>query len=331
MADEEKTDQETKFDEDEIVALETQSFNAGFDEGMGDVLPDEETLESAEPQEPEQDADEEKAAVKATEAIEKLTKQVQSLQGAAGSVKQQIEQGVQKALEQHAASTPAPTAGPTDEEVKVAMANEEAMSTLMEDYPAFAPVAEALKAMREALAGQNSVIDSKIAESEQRLYGKQQQKVQESKQEQEQQALNDAHSDWMDIVQSDEFKTFALEDGPSIEDYDHVSQLMGAAQAEGKTSQEADNALNAWTRQHPDWWAKKGVKLFGDTSSSIEILDQYRDKDKPATPVPDDLEAERRKKRIASTTTVRGKSGRATVKNDNDAFSSGFDKIHRKS
>ena len=334
----EKTDdqekEEKEYTEDEIAVLSEASFNAGFDDVMGDK-PEEETLETGpetSPDKHDEEAAEEpiKEPIKepAPDALAKLTEQFEKLQGRVGSVRQQIDEGikagVQKAISEQAARIP----GPTDAQVKIAIDNEEAMNALIEDYPAFAPMAEQLKAVREAFTEQNASIDSKIdtkfAESQQRLQAEHQQGVQAQQHDAQQQAMAEAHSDWMEVIQSDDFHAFALDNGPSVEDYRAVSALMN----QSGTSQEADRTVFAWARQYPQWWSATGANLFSSGSAgSITLLDQYRDKDKP-----NDLEAERIKRRTASTTTVIGKpQGRTTDKNvEHDAFLSGFDKVFRK-
>ena len=200
----------------------------------------------------------------------------------------------------------------------------------MEDYPAFAPVGVELKAMNETIAGMDTKIDTKIAESEQRTSQRTQHEARQREERDEMAQLNKVHPGWVKDVGEDQFKDWALDGGPSKEGYNRVVQLSQAAQQEGKTSPEADTIVATWRDAFPDWWQSRGSNLFGDIQGSITLLNQYKGKEDLSSLSGDELtDADlRRKKRLASTTTVDGKSGRAAAgKNDKEAFKSGFDKV----
>lgn len=340
-----KENEEKEYTDEEVAELEAKSMQSGFDRVMGDeptvttdkvatkeeAPPDEKPDSEAEASEEAKAAEEAKAEETAKAATQKLQDglpdRLRKIEGTLGGILNSVESTIKKAMSE---STAKAADLPSQKEIVAALKDPEAMATLIDGYPEFAPLSDEAKDMRQELAKQDSRVDEKIAASEQKVQ-------KEAKERQDAAAiaeLDSNHEGWLETAHSDEFKEWALEGGPSLAGYNYVTDLAGTAQAKGETSQEADIIVKAWARDFPDWWSNKGTNLFGDIKDSLTILDEYKADSKDDSTITDVEKEEakrlRRQKRKESTTTVDGKpSSPAPGLNDLEAFNFGFDKINK--
>jgi hypothetical protein len=318
IEDERNTDDKLYTDE-EIQELEDKSLTAGFDRVRGEIAP---TADAAA-------AEEETLPDTMTDIAQKvqagLPDRLRRLEGTIGGMTERVERSIETAISKLAT---APAAAKTDEpsqaDIVTALKDPAAMEELMTEYPAFAPVGDEMKALRQELA----MVDGKISASEERIATKQTADRKAAEQNQEQIALEAVHgTDWLQTANSVEFIGYALEDGPSAENYQYIQQMYANARANQTGSPEADRVVNGWSTEYPGWWVNRGANLFGDTQGAIEILSQFKAKDgRPGV----DLAAKaKRQRRTATSTVVDGKSGSPTAQSENERFNIGFNRVNQ--
>jgi hypothetical protein len=333
-----------KYTDEEVEQLANDDMQSGFDRARGVEPKEEETVAktAATEEAPPDDQDDESDVAKAAEAAQKfqegLPERMRKLEGTIGGMVQNVEGMIEKAIKS-TAGKPAAEA-PSQTEISDALEDPEAMEELMSQYPAFEPIGKEMRAMRKLVAEQTSLIDEKFATSEQQQQ-EQSEKIDRERHDQDQfSALDTEHKGWRETIASDDFLEFALDGGPSAEDYQNVSNLYATAHANRTSPKEADDIVLGYTKQFPEWWVSKGVKIFGDIDASIQILSDFKgnsndadgDDDKTVITDAEKEEAKRRRrlKRRDTTVIVDGKSGKsATGLTDNEAFNAGFDKVRK--
>lgn len=259
----------------------------------------------------------------ANSKLEKATKKIQSLEGFKGSIKQQIEQGVRKALDEMGPRVSENNGAPSDEQIEAAMYDPEALKALTEEYPSFAPMAKSIEAL-------NAKIDQLGSKGQSN-----QQQRSEPEAEVDLSDLDKAHPSWREDVATREFKEFALDGGPDISDYEQVAGSFSSK--DQNAIAEAEAAVEDWRQFYPEWWDEHGSRLFGGIKGSLSLLDDYAKASK-SEPEGDkdnrdeELSSEERRnlsrqKRIRRTVTPDTKGGApATGMNDAEAFARGFQK-----
>ena len=267
--------------------------------------------------------------IEATSKLDKATKKIQGLEGFKGSMKQQIEQGVSRALD--AIKLKGGSEAPTSADIEAAMYDSQALKDLAEEFPSFAPMAKAIEALNSKIDGAASKLgpESKPVEPE----------GESTESGVDLSELNEAHPTWRTDVASEEFKEFALEGGPSISDYDKV--VLRYQSGNSKMITDANEVVDQWRVDMPEWWESIGSKLFGGVDGNLSILNDFVDR--PAkVPVNvgdkdnrDTMSAEERRnlsrqKRIRRSVAPEGKGGApATGINDTEAFERGFNKAKK--
>ena len=311
----------------------TKGFSNGFKKVMGEeptsteagTLVINEPEDIAEDPDPEPDLDaearvQEEAAAKQQKAMEGLPGRMSRLEGRIGSLMEQLETVVKK-------PATAVKDAPTQAQVAAAMKDPAAMKALADQYEDFAPMVGEIQSIRNEMAEMKSSgnIDEKLAAMETRLKSNRELEDAESAEKAD---LSAAYSNWEELVAKTEFTDYALDGGPSLEDYkQHLTHLNKGE------DDKADRILNQWTRSFPQWWGEKGAALFSSSAEdSIKLLDGFTGKktDAPSDKRESDadLEKERREKRLARSRTATGTDAAPSPgKTETEQFRSGFRKV----
>lgn len=230
--------------------------------------------------------DEEQAALrKQDDVIAGLQKQIRGFEARYGGLNDEVTK-LRKALA--TAKTAASDSGekPSQKQIAAALSNQAEMDKLTKDYPEFQPFAVALKevhdlaakASRTAPATPVQAIDPEVIKREAREMAK----------------LDMKHEDWEDVINTDEFLSFALDGGPSRDDYAALQQLRNP---NGTLQRGYLEKLNQIVKNHPQWWADKGAAFFSDKArDALRLLDAYKAGKEPAAPAakPDKTKREER-------------------------------------
>lgn len=325
--------------DDDTVVQETaemlaeESMNAGFER-----ISDDHGIDA--PLETDDDQDDLQAELEAlrsfkneaTERLDKATQKIQSLEGFKGSIKQQINHGVKKALEEMNLS-PGGGGAPSQEEIDAAMVDSDALNSLIEEYPSFAPMAKAIESMNARIDKLGSATPPQES-----------QPASEPTDGPDFSQLDEFHPGWRQTVDSDNFKDYVLEGGPIRSDYNEVVADFRSGDPDRIAI--AGALVEGWVTAMPEWWESTGKRLFGGPDASKTLLDEYADRGKePKNDQQndakdgddqeiDDLEAQKnssRKERIHRTAAPPKTRGGvpATGLNDNEAFEAGFNKVNK--
>ena len=138
--------------------------------------------------------------------------------------------------------------------------------------------------------------------------------------------LQNNHPDWREVSQSEEFRKFTLQGGPTDEEYREYAVDLQDPNSTHEIDFQAE-----WQADYPDWWEAKGKRLFGgDGQDQIALLDEFvaaRDS-RLSAEEQRESQAARRARRLRSTTTPQGVSADpATVLSDDEAFGRGFSRV----
>lgn len=154
---------------------------------------------------------------------------------------------------------------PTQDQVKQAAASSEKWKKLQEDFPDWT------EAMDERLAAvQTQRVDVDAIRTE--IGGRVERSVSKVR---ELIKVDLKHPDWETTINTPEFKAFVLEGGPSKERYNEMKAL------EATDPRKADEMVNGFTREFPEWWGAKGAAMFGNSAKdALKLLDGYAGRDK---------------------------------------------------
>ncbi len=315
-------------------AQQEQAFSAGFQnvqsEETAEETPAKQSAAAAQeqpPAEPVADApaqpdDAGQAAEAATEyekIMEGLSTRMRNLEGRMGGTMSKLDAIAEKMQPQPPATDQQP---PTeaqqaqDEQEQ----NEADLKKLLDDYPELKPVVDRLLGMNERLAtlsgqpaqpGITAEQVSAVAASvtDERLEAKR---------------LDDKHEDWRQVVKTNEWITFALEGGPTIQDYMAFNKMPEQAQNE---------ILTQWQTTMPEWWDKKGKGIFSfNATDAIRLLDDYKNQGKQQQASQQRQEQQRRtQKKLRAAVMPTGTGGEAVTGalSDEEAFAAGFKNVNQ--
>ena len=253
--------------------------------------------------------------------LESLPGTVNKLAGHIGGLAnatQRIEQALKSAK---TAVADAGGAAPSEKEVSAALSNPEAWAKLKEDFPDWAgPVEAEFAALRAEMAkGKGPAVDVEALRRD--VSAANQAAIDQAE---ERAFIRLKHPDWKTTVNTQEFKAWALEGGPAVERYAQYKALERTDPAK------ADEVVNGFAREFPQWWADRGAAMFGSTANdAIKLLDGFSQ----ARPKAGDAEAARlkREKRLERAVTPAGTAGPITTSalTDEEAFARGFNKVAR--
>lgn len=246
-----------------------------------------------------------------SEIDEQLSRRLRNLEGHIGGLKQQ--------LKDLATAKAAAGDGPSQDQITEALADEEAMQQLVEEWPSFKPFADTLKNVSQKVDQLTQLSNNNASESFSRN-----EIIEETR---EVVALDVAHPGWQKVVKGDDFVDWLVEGGPSLNDYYRMKAYEEVA------GDKADAMIETWRTTYPEWWDKKGVGVYGDsTESSIKVLNEFSEykesKAPPSTPKP---KPNKRQERLARAATPESGGSHERGESDHGAFVSGFNKTKSKS
>lgn len=261
-------------------------------------------------------AAEQKAAKEREDFIAELPATVRKLQGQIGGLTSKLQEAVK-------AAKAAPGAGDklADADIKAAIASPEAMQKLLEDFPEFQPVADELAAIRkvtESISKGDEKVDAAALRSE--IAADTEARIAEAV---EMTKLDLQRPGWKDTIQQPTFLDFAVDGGPSKEEY---QQFLGL----DESSQEAKDMMFRWATEHTTWWVEKGKKMCSPRAEdAVALVTQFDEHQKTAGKKVDPAERRRKnQQRLARAAQPVGTSGMPPArKSDHDAFRAGFEKI----
>jgi len=161
---------------------------------------------------------------------------------------------------------------PTDKAVKAAFSNPEAFKQLKEDFPDWAgpieaefaalraeiskqpkPQAVDVEGLRKEVAGNTmEAIDRGIEQAEERFF------------------MRLKHPDWKTTINSQNFKTWMLDGGPSDESFRQYKELQET------DPEKASKLVHGFASAHPQWWGERGAFIFSDSADdAVKLLDGY--------------------------------------------------------
>ena len=154
--------------------------------------------------------------------------------------------------------------------------------------------------------------------------------------------VDEKHPGWEERVATREFLDYALEEGPSSDDYMNVNVLLEEAKTNPASQVKADQILSGWQTTHSSWWKKRGLNIFSSRASHLnELLDGYEERQEKSptnnegdTPSPKeraDAAQAKRRRRLAGNRTPKSAGGNAssTLLSDQGAFEKGFNKVNK--
>lgn len=267
----------------------------------------------------------EEAVVKAKEKRDKfdeaLPTTIDRLSGQIGGLMSKLNQTLET---KKTASEEDVKPGLTKEEIQKALKDPEAMDELVKEFGEIKPVRDELLAIREEISKRGtddtSVLQEQITALETRLNQGNQAAREEAK-------LDMAYPEWGETLGTPEFKTWMLETGPSEERFNNMKLLEQTDQAK------ADELVNEWVREFPQWWADRGASIFSTKAKdSIKLIDSYTEKLKAEDPVEvERLKKEANEKRLAGAITPKTAGGsRTTTIPDEEGMKIGFNRIMKK-
>jgi hypothetical protein len=310
--------------EAEQQALEKQESEAGFGAGFAKVRgyepPAEVKAEVKAETKPEEKAEADGAEKAATDAekaaeakdpVQQALSEINAKLGALDKIEHRLKsaEGRIGAMQEGAkAAKAAVNAGheaPSQAQIETAAKSGEKWEAIKKDFPEWAA------AMDERLAAiaakpQQSSIDVEamrrdlVDETEKRM------------------VLTVKHPDWRTAIKAPEFKSWLIEGGPTAEEFDQQKQL------ERTEPQKAEQMVQSFARQYPEWWVARGAKLFSDSiENDIQLLDAF----KARASAPETKGKQEKTRRLERATTPNGvpATGPAVLPDD-AGFSRGFAK-----
>lgn len=208
------------------------------------------------------------------EALNALPGQIRNLAGHLGGLNSKIDSALATA-KAAATDKAGAAAAPSDAQVKAAIANPEAWKKLKEDYPDWAEPLEAefsgiRKEIAELAKKPGQAVDVNALKSEV-TRGVDAALAAGFDAAEERAFVRLKHPDWKTTVNTEEFKAWTLEGGPSLEEYGRMKAL------EQTDPVKADAMVNGWARQHPQWWADRGAAIFDERAdAAIQLLDGFK-------------------------------------------------------
>ena len=202
------------------------------------------------------------------------------------------------------------------DELTAGLPDEAEIAKLIEQYDEFKPLADKVERLRAKIDGINVPdIGPMLATTGDEI--------------RELTKLDRKHDDWEVTVNSEAFQTFAVDGGgPSREEYLKMVDLDNAKDPRAKVM--VDN----WARQHPEWWASKGVYLTSARANdAIKVLDMFAEttKAKAETEKAEDTKR-KRERRLAGAVTPTNSGGaeQTTGLTDSQARNRGYWKVAQK-
>jgi len=97
-------------------------------------------------------------------------------------------------------------------------------------------------------------------------------------------AVENAHTGWQETVNTDEFKQWAIEGGPTQDEADTLLEMQRRGNEDPTASAEAANLLNDYIRKYPHWWANKGSLIQSpEPHDAIKLLDAFKARNETAS------------------------------------------------
>jgi hypothetical protein len=310
--------------EEEVTAKADEDFAAGFNKATGEEEVQTETpAADAAGATADTDSDAEaKTSEEAADAADENATQFRSLNakyGGMASALKRLDAKIDEKLAQYESMTPpAGTQVPTAEEMNAALKDPEKMTSLVERYEDFAPIQDELAHLHNRIGEQQVTPEQINAMVSQR--------VETSK-------VDDAHPGWEETMGVPEFKTYCLAGGPTTEEYDEVAGLEGAAARESDPTRQRGlydqfhHGLNVFQTAYPTWWDAKGEDVFSSkAANTIRLFDGFKSQISAQGNADPQSEAQQRLRENIKPQTTSGRV--STGVSNEDAFSSGFDKVH---
>ena len=204
---------------------------------------------------------------------------------------------------------------PTERQITQALKDPKAMEKLVKDYEDFKPVQDELQYLQSQM--------SKFVTADQVL----QQVEDRNVKLREVIALDTRHPGWESVINTDEFITHVLQGGPTKEEYSRYNKLLNSKVPADQAA--ATKIEQQWSYQHAKWWGEVGADYIGGTvDKSIQILDEFKASRETSTTANDT--AKKKEKRLKGAITPQGSGAAVTTGiNDDEAFSRGFNKVHK--
>ena len=222
-------------------------------------------------------------------------------------------------------------AAPTPKEIAEAAKSSENWERAKVDYPDWVEAMEDRLAAERAKTAPAKPVDVSALRSELNEVIKS--SINEAR---EMMNLDRIHPGWQQTVGTPEFKTYALEGGPSIKQYDHYKLFDYLSESEqgldgrfqtnearDRYAQRAKEMVAGFAREFPQWWGERGASLFDGTSTGARrTLDSYAARQKQDNP-PDTKG--KRTERLAAAVAPKGvpQAGQ-TSESIEAAFAAGF-------
>jgi len=283
--------------------------------------------EEAEQKEAEAQAEQERLEKEKETFLETGSTRIRKVEGQVGDIKDLVT-GLNRKLDELTKS-----GGATQkdkDEMAAELPSEEEIKELLEQYGEFKPLADKVEALRTRLDSMQAPESGYVSmEAHQAA-------IKQTRQETRELAKLDAkYGDWETTVDSEEFISFAMAGGPSMEDYIAYKRLE-SPQSDAYDPARAQEILINWTTAHPKWWGERGaVFMTGNTAKdAMPLLDAYAAQKGETRKAAADKKAEEQKrkhKRLEGAITPEGSGGAETTGiTDKQAFYRGFDKHFRK-
>jgi hypothetical protein len=309
---EELIDEQQELTPEDQAKAEQEAITAaehGFNKISGDDAPQEEVeeeeeetqqiveLKAAEVAEAEAKKEEAAEAAKQEQLkkfMDELPEWKQRVEGTLGDHKDKLSRVIEKAKN-------VSTDGPTDQEIKAALQNTEAMKKLIDEYQEFKPVEDELMAIRADLSRIKPADINKFRDEITETVSLTRQEVRQATQEmRELVKLDNKHPDWEATINAQEFREYALEGGPDKSFLD-------------KTPDERAAMVEDLARQYPKWWGERGALFFSTRAEdTITLLNGFKERQEQAQKAKQDEEKRhKQEKRLQSATTPRSMGGRA--------------------
>ena len=195
--------------------------------------------------------------------VKALAETVRKLEGSIGGLKGFVTKAISDA--QNTTTTQGKDS-PTQKQISEALEDDAKYQKLKKDFPEFA----------DALGNSLSQFETRM---EERLANVGPSESLDLNTVREYVRLDNKHPEWEDTIKSKEFKSFAIDGGPSEEERDEFLRL------EISDPDKAIELENEFIRKYPEWWASKGALMSSDRAiDAIKLLDKYVTSKKESDP-----------------------------------------------
>lgn len=188
-----------------------------------------------------------------------IPKRVRDLEGSIGGLYQKIDsiaENLQKAQTQTSKE---------DEEDKQP-AEAEALKSMREEYAELEPLLKHVEAMGAELA----TLKTQLSDAPQAVTREEVGAAIEESTERNNEIsqISSKHGDWEQVIASNDFILFALDGGPTFQQYMSIQNMDPADQ---------DAVLNRWSVDYADWWQQRGSAVFSPKAAdAIRLIDAFK-------------------------------------------------------